>query len=207
MYLEWMGKNRAFVEKFIRYANTYAAVYKKEALYGTDIPISFEQVQVLEYLLENEQLNQNMSMIASRLGITPSNFTRIVNKLSGKKLLEKYYVEGNRKNIVIRVTDFGKEQYSSYSKWIYENSFSKLFVHMEKVPEEILWELAQGFEEALWLQEKTSTESKLIPVDETKKKGQYKKCTGSRKCTLFCCNFFYSVVEYLTRRLLQVAIK
>ena len=29
MYLEWMGKNRAFVEKFIRYANTYAAVYKK----------------------------------------------------------------------------------------------------------------------------------------------------------------------------------
>ena len=26
MYLEWMGKNRAFVEKFIRYANTYAAV-------------------------------------------------------------------------------------------------------------------------------------------------------------------------------------
>lgn len=25
MYLEWMGKNRAFVEKFIRYANTYAA--------------------------------------------------------------------------------------------------------------------------------------------------------------------------------------
>ena len=154
MYLEWMGKNRAFVEKFIRYANTYAAVYKKEALYGTDIPISFEQVQVLEYLLENEQLNQNMSMIASRLGITPSNFTRIVNKLSGKNLLEKYYVEGNRKNIVIRVTDFGKEQYSSYSKWIYE---------------EILWELAQGFEEALWLQEKSSTEGKLIPVDETKK--------------------------------------
>ena len=160
MYLEWMGKNRAFVEKFIRYANTYAAVYKKEALYGTDIPISFEQVQVLEYLLENEQLNQNMSMIASRLGITPSNF---------KNLLEKYYVEGNRKNIVIRVTDFGKEQYSSYSKWIYENSFSKLFVRMEKVPEEILWELAQGFEEALWLQEKSSTEGKLIPVGETKK--------------------------------------
>ena len=50
MYLEWMGKNRAFVEKFIRYANTYAAVYKKEALYGTDIPISFEQVQVLSLI-------------------------------------------------------------------------------------------------------------------------------------------------------------
>ena len=40
---------------------------------------------------------------------------------------------------------------------------------MEKVPEEILWELAQGFEEALWLQEKSSTEGELIPVGETKK--------------------------------------
>lgn len=89
MYLEWMGKNRAFVEKFIRYANTYAAVYKKEALYGTDIPISFEQVQVLEYLLENEQLNQNMSMIASRLGITPSNFTRIVNQAVRKEFIRE----------------------------------------------------------------------------------------------------------------------
>ena len=106
----WNGWEKTVLlwKKFIRYANTYAAVYKKEALYGTDIPISFEQKWVLEYLLENEQLNQNMSMIASRLGITPSNFTRIVNKLSGKNLLEKYYVEGNRKNIVIRVTDFWK---------------------------------------------------------------------------------------------------
>lgn len=169
MYLDWMGKNRAFVEKFIRYSNTYAAVYKKEQLYGTDIPISFEQVQVLEYLLENEQLNQNMSMIAKRLGITPSNFTRIVNKLAGKQLLEKYYVEGNRKNIVIRITDFGREQYTSYSQWIYEHSFSKIFARIEKMPEEELLELAQGFEEALWLEEKTSTEGRLIPVDNKKK--------------------------------------
>ena len=138
MYLEWMGKYRLLVEKMIRYANMYAAIYKKEDFYGTDIPISFEQVQVLEYLLENEQLNQNMVMIANRLGITPSNFTRIVNKLVGKGLLEKYYVEGNRKNIVIRVTDLGKEQYQIYSEYIYELSFSRLFKQIEGIPEEEL---------------------------------------------------------------------
>ena len=112
-----------------------------------------------------------MILLQERKTLTGSDHNVSVGrlKLSGKNLLEKYYVEGNRKNIVIRVTDFGKEQYSSYSKWIYENSFSKLFVRMEKVPEEILWELAQGFEEALWLQEKSSTEGKLIPVGETKK--------------------------------------
>ncbi len=30
MYLDWMGKNRFFVEKMIQFANMYAAVYKKE---------------------------------------------------------------------------------------------------------------------------------------------------------------------------------
>lgn len=69
------GKKPCFCRKVYKICEYICAVYKKEALYGTDIPISFEQVQVLEYLLENEQLNQNMSMIASRLGITPSNFT------------------------------------------------------------------------------------------------------------------------------------
>ncbi len=126
-------------------------------------------MQVLSILLENEQLNQNMSMIASRLGITPSNFTRIVNKLSGKKLLEKYYVEGNRKNIVIRVTDFGKGAVQFLFKVdLWEFILKIICAHGEGAGRNIV-SLQQGFEEALWLQEKTSTESKLIPVDETKK--------------------------------------
>ena len=170
MYLEWMGKYRLLVEKMIRYANMYAAIDKKEDFYGTDIPISFEQVQVLEYLLENEQLNQNMVMIANRLGITPSNFTRIVNKLVGKGLLEKYYVEGNRKNIVIRVTDLGKEQYQIYSEYIYELSFSRLFKQIEGIPEEELNQIAKGLEDAVWKKPEEIHQRKLIPVDDRKKK-------------------------------------
>lgn len=170
MYLDWMGKNRLFVEKLIKYANTYAAIYKKEDFYGTDIAISFEQVQVLEYLLENETLNQNMAMIASRLGISPSNFTRIVNKLVKKGMLEKYYVEGNRKNIVIRVTDFGKEQYLLYSECIYEYSFSKMFRHIEQIPQEELELVAKGLEEAVWDRPENIdfSHKRLIPVGEKK---------------------------------------
>lgn len=168
MYLDWMGKNRFFVEKMIQFANMYAAVYKKEEFYGTEIPISFEQVQVLEYLLENERLNQNMAMIASRLGITPSNFTRIVNKLVKKGLLEKYYIEGNRKNIIIRVTDLGRELYQTYSKYICNNFFSGLFEESEGVPEEVLNQLARGLEKSLHREVESAREAKLIPV-ETKK--------------------------------------
>lgn len=165
MYLDWMGKNRLFLEKMIRYANMYAGIYKKEDFYGTDIQISFEQVQVLEYLLENEQLNQNMAMIASRLGITASNFTRIVNKLAGKGLVEKYYIEGNRKNIVIRVTDLGKEQYQMYSKYIYEVFFSTLFEQIDKIPEDVLRTIGRELEDPVWKKPEDIFKGKLIPVE------------------------------------------
>lgn len=173
MQLEWMGKNRGFVEKLIRYANLYASIYKKEDYYGTKIPISFAQVQVLEYLLENEELNQNMSMIATRLGITPSNFTKIVNKLVKKGLLQKFYIEGNLKNVVIRVTKEGKELYEDYSKYIYEISFSKMFKEMEDVPEEYMNTFAKGMEAAIWLNKESQTipEVHMIPV---KSKGKNK---------------------------------
>ena len=87
MKLQWMGEYRPFVEKLIKYANVYASIYNKEDYYGTSIPISFSQIQVLEYLLENEELNLNMSEIAGRLGISPSAFTKLVNKLTQKDLL------------------------------------------------------------------------------------------------------------------------
>lgn len=166
MYLNWMGKNRFFVEKMIQFANMYAAVYKKEELYGTEIPISFEQVQVLEYLLENEQLNQNMAMIAQRLGITPSNFTRIVNKLVKKGLLEKYYMEGNRKNIIIRVTDSGRELYQTYSRYISENIFSGLFEASEEISEEVLHKIGEGMERSLRKQKAQEQKTRLIPVEK-----------------------------------------
>ena len=51
---------------------------------------------------------------------------------------------------------------------IMERAKSVSYTHLD-VYKRQLWELAQGFEEALWLQEKSSTEGKLIPVDETKK--------------------------------------
>lgn len=165
-YLQWMGDNRYFVEKLIKYANMYASVYKKEELYGTSVPISFEQVQVLEYLLENEELNQNMVMIAERLGITTSTFTRLVGRLEKKGLLKKYYIEGNRKDIIIRITDFGRSEYASYAAYLYDLSWKKMFDRIEDVPKKHIHSLADGLENAIWLKPEELTTKRLIPVDE-----------------------------------------
>ena len=78
MKLEWMGEYRDIVEQLIKYCNVYAAVYKKEEFMGTDIQISYAQIQIIEYLLENEELHLNMKQLAAKLGITTSNFSKLV---------------------------------------------------------------------------------------------------------------------------------
>mgnify|MGYP007101998053 FL=1 len=55
MKLEWMGEYREVVEALIHYCNIYAGVYRTEKLQYQGISYSYAQIQVLEYLLENEE--------------------------------------------------------------------------------------------------------------------------------------------------------
>lgn len=142
MKLEWMGEYRDVVEQLIKYCNVYAAAYRKEFKPGTDIPMSFAQIQVIEYLLENEELHQNMKQIAKRLGITTSNFSKLVNKLEEKELLEKFHTEENKKEVIIKVTDYGRNVYKDYSDYIYRSHFSMMFEAAKEIPRECLPQIA-----------------------------------------------------------------
>ena len=97
MKLAWMGDYREVVEALIHYCNIYAAAYKVEKMEYRGVRYSYAQIQVLEYLLENEERNENMSAVAGRLGITRSNFTKIVNRLAAKGIVEKDYMPGSRR--------------------------------------------------------------------------------------------------------------
>ena len=108
MQLTWMGEYREMVEALIHYCNIYSAVYKIERMTYQGVSYSYAQIQVLEYLLENEEKQQNMSCIASRLGITRSNFTKIAGKLVSKGILEKTYMPGSRKDFLLNVSPLGK---------------------------------------------------------------------------------------------------
>jgi DNA-binding MarR family transcriptional regulator len=132
--VEWMGKYRTFVEKIVKYGNAYAESYKKEYPYNTVFLFSAAQIQVLEYLLENEDKNQNMLEIAKRLGISKSAFSKHVKKMVEKGLLEKYHTSDNKKNIIIKVSTIGKEVYSQYVQYAYEKCFKKIFSLLDEIP-------------------------------------------------------------------------
>lgn len=132
--LEWMGEYRDIVEALIHYCNIYAAVYKIERMEFRGVQYSYAQIQVLEYLLENEEREENMSSIAARLGITRSNFTKIVNRLVQKGLLQKSPMPGSRKAVRLTVNPLGRELYAAYSQEILRWHFSPMFRELEQIP-------------------------------------------------------------------------
>ena len=133
MTLEWMGEYREVVEALIHYCNIYAAVYKTEKMEYRGIKYSYSQIQVLEYLLESEDKQQNMSCIAARLGITRSNFSKIVSRLQSKGLVHKISRPGNRKELLVTVLPLGRELYNDYSRDILRWHFSPMFEKLESV--------------------------------------------------------------------------
>lgn len=167
MKLQWLGEYRGLVEALIYFANNYMRVYNKEFL-GDEVKLSFSQIQVLEYLIENEEYNQKMAEIAKRLGITASSFTKLANKLVEKGILQKYHIKGNRKDIIIRVTPFGKREYQKYS----EQTASLLFGEMFRIGNEVSEKELEIFTRMLHsLSSKIDSEGKepviLVDVDKS----------------------------------------
>ncbi len=136
MKLRWMGQNREIVEALIHYCNIYASVYRIEKMSYHGISYSYAQIQVLEYLLENEERNENMSTIAQRLGITRSNFTKIISRLCAKGLVEKVSMPGSRRDLNVVVNTLGRELYEDYAKGVLKRHFEPMFRDLDMLSAE-----------------------------------------------------------------------
>ncbi len=96
------------------------------------------QLQVMEYILENEEKNQSMVEIAMRLGISVSTFSKNVKNMAEKGLVEKYHVLGNRKEVIVKTTDYGKKIYQMYAEYILKTVFGPIFHILDSQPDEAL---------------------------------------------------------------------
>ena len=83
MYLDWMGEYRELVESIIGVVNIYNQIQNERVFTGgiEGLRLSATEVQVIEYILENEEKNSNMSEIAKRLSISQSSFSKKIKTI------------------------------------------------------------------------------------------------------------------------------
>lgn len=170
MKLEWMGKYRKLVEKMIKFGNTYARTSRGEHSYNTTAKFSASELQVLEYILEHEDENENMAGIAENLGISKSALSKHTKRMVEKRLLEKYHTTDNQKNIIIRVSDYGREVYGAYAQYTYESAFKKMFHVLEDVPDEYLEKFTRAMEIAAELaaaDKEPEQKIELVRIEDT----------------------------------------
>lgn len=134
MKLEWLGDQRDTIEAIFLWGNHYASHYKKPFRITDEVWLSASEIQVVEYLLENEELKLNMAGVARRLGISPSAFTALVAKLEKMGLVEKYYYQDNRKSLIVLVTDQGRCIYGEYSRQLHDLWREKVLGSLGHIP-------------------------------------------------------------------------
>ncbi len=123
--MKWLEDKEEFVKLFIKLLNNYVSLYSKAVDYGSGEKISLSEIQVLERVMELDELR--MSDLATELGYTKAAITKSVTKLEKKKLVEKYKKKSNKKEKIIKVTEYGIKVYNEYQQFVYKHLFKDLF--------------------------------------------------------------------------------
>jgi DNA-binding MarR family transcriptional regulator len=134
MKLEWMGRYRDMIGDFYRSANGYSQICKNE-LFGEPVLFSPYEVQIMEHILEHADEHRNMKWYASQLGLSQATYSKYVQKLVDKGLVEKYHTSGNRKDIILMVSPLGLQEYQAYAAFAGSELFRDLFVYLDSLGE------------------------------------------------------------------------
>lgn len=139
MELKWMGRYRELVRALIYYSNSSNRGMFKNTLNPVNgIALSKPEYQILEYLCEFENENKIMTDIAHDLGIIPSIVTKSTKNLVANGFAERYHISGNRKNIVLKPTQAGREMYIRCCTKDVEKLFIPFFKALEGFTDEQL---------------------------------------------------------------------
>lgn len=169
MVINWMGRYREIVAALVRHGNMAARTqFSRNEVYP-NVSLTHQEWQVLEYIIEHESDDANMNEISERLAIPQSTFSKMSKLLYEYKLIAKYRVFGNRKNIVLKATPFGEEVYQAYSRQIQENVFQQFFESIKDISDHDLKALAKAIEDLddiVASATEKDTKRELIPMDQ-----------------------------------------
>ena len=145
MQLDWLGEHRQIVGDFYRSANRYSQICNLAA-FGEKIRFSPYEVQIMEHILEHGEENRNMKWYASQLGLNQATYSNYINRLVSKGLLDKYHAEGNQKDVILRVSEAGLEEYRKYAEFARGELFSELLEYLDSLNPEQLEAVRHTFE-------------------------------------------------------------
>jgi DNA-binding MarR family transcriptional regulator len=132
MKLEWQGRNREFIRLMFKYLNLFSH-YNEKIPSSSGISLNAQEWQTLECIIECEDENRNMFFMANQIGVPKSTFSKNVKRLVDIGLVDRYQKSGNRKDIILKPSDKGREYYKIHSEIIFERMWKIPFSVLDKL--------------------------------------------------------------------------
>jgi DNA-binding MarR family transcriptional regulator len=144
--LNWLGRYRVLVEAIVKHRNLYARALKTKFQIMNDVYLTLQEWMVLEYIIEHESDDDSMTRISERLEIPQSSFSKYSKLLRDYKLVAKYQMVGNRKDIILKPTEKGIEVYRHYANELSKTIFGRFFSALESFSDDDLTNLTKAIE-------------------------------------------------------------
>ena len=146
MDTEWMGRYKNLVAAMIMHSNVVVKGLADRRDIGDGIMLNTQELQTLEYVLDRKDENYSMNEAARALGIPPSTFSRIVSKLKRHGLISRFQTVDNRKNIILRPTQYAEDVYSRFDNSKILDIFRTFFKDLEPLSDEDIEIAAKALE-------------------------------------------------------------
>lgn len=138
MELNWMGRYRELVRDLVYYSNSSNRNLFTANRNRGDEELSMHEYQILEYICEFENDKRIMADISRDTGIAQSIITKATKKLIALGLVERYRLGSNRKSIILRPTQAGKDRYTAIASEAVAPAFLGFFRALENFSQEDL---------------------------------------------------------------------
>lgn len=136
MEVDWMGRYRPLVAALVLHANVVNRGLSMRSDIGDGIMLNPQEWQALEFVIEHSDSYFSMIEVSRELGIPQSSFSRIVKTLHDNRLISKYQVAGNRKNIILRPTEYGETLYRKRVENSSGSRFIKFFNELDSLSDD-----------------------------------------------------------------------
>ena len=124
--------------------------------------------QLLEAVIEFEEDNSIMADIAFRLGSTPGTLSKKTQHLVKLGLVERYHMEGNKKNIILKPTQKGLDIYFKHCSQHVQPAFQSFFDSLSLLDDDQLktfTKIINQFNDSLSERTDSATRPNLIKID------------------------------------------
>lgn len=135
-------KYESVFEQLMKLINIYSEYESSPRTYGTDEIYYSLEIHTVHIIGKNPGIN--VTDIACLHGISKSAVSKVLKKLEKKEVVFRYKSQNNRKEVLFKLTDKGKEAYFGHIEY-HKKKEESLISLLEKIP----YEKLQNFEEVL----------------------------------------------------------